>query len=440
MYDTLDFIAKNKDKITRKINSTLIKKLNRKTDIIYYDVTNFYFEIEESDDDEVDESGNLLKKGLRKNGVSKEERKQPIVQMGLFMDDTGIPMAIEEFPGNTLDHLTVRTSLQKNIDCLDLARFIMIGDRGICCYPNLLQLLDAGNGYIVAKSLLKSTEADRKWSYSDEGFIKESTDFKYKSRIVDRIVFDKNGIKRTISEKEIVYWSKNFEKRSMAENKSFLEFLDKLLDSPGNFRITALQSKSLRKFLKKEFMNEKTGELINASEFKGFLDEDKIEAFKKGMGYYKIVTSELSMDPKEAIDKYHGLSKIEEQFRIMKGDLNTRPIFVRNPEHIKAHLFICFLALVILRIIQNKITNSGLVSPSKNKKVNWSTGLSGKRIQAALNSWLIEKTPNLLYKFFNLYNPDLKLILDAFNIKIPLQLFSKLELKNLKTSIKIFDD
>ena len=364
VYDTLDFIAEHKDKIIRRMNTSLVKKAGRKPEIIYYDVTNFYFEIEDPDDDILDEDGNVLEKGLRKMGVCKESRKQPIVQMGLFMDDNGIPIAIEEFPGNTLDHLTLRTALKKNIDGADYSRFIMIGDRGICVYPNLLHLLDTGNGYIVAKSLLKSSAKDRAWAHSDEGYISESDNFKYKSRIISRKAADENGIKRTISEKEVVYWSENFAKRQLKENKSFLEFLEKLIESPANFRATTMQAKSLRKFFKKELVDVKTGEILDSAKLRAMIDLDKVKAFKKDMGYYLIVTSELEMSEKEVIEKYHGLSKIEDQFRVLKGDINTRPIFLRNPERIKAHLTICLIALIMSRIIQNRIIKSGLVPTS----------------------------------------------------------------------------
>ena len=259
VYDTLDFIAENKDKIVRRMNTNLVKKANRKPTMIYYDVTNFYYETEDPDEDELDEDGNVLVQGLRKFGVSKENRNQPLVQAGLFMDDNGIPISIEEFPGNTLDHLTLKTALKRNIDGAEFSRFILVGDRGICAYPNLLHLLDTGNGYIVAKSLLKATEADRKWAYSDEGFIKESETFKYKSRIVSRKTKDESGTKRTISEKEVVYWSKNFADRCMKEHKSFLEFLEKLMANPTSFRVTATQAKSVKRFLKKELINTKTG-------------------------------------------------------------------------------------------------------------------------------------------------------------------------------------
>lgn len=255
VYDTLDFIFDNKDKIIRRINTSLVKKTGRSPEIIYYDVTNFYFEINEPDEDTFDEEGNVIEKGLRKMGVCKEERKLPIVQMGLFMDDSGLPIAIESFPGNTLDHLTLRSALAKNIDDMEFSRFILIADRGICCYPNLLHLKDAGNGYIVLKSLLKSTKKEQEWTYSDDGYICVNNDFKYKSRVVKKTVKDKNGTNRTIEEKVIVYWSRKFQSRAERENKKFLDFIEKLQKHPENFRITATQARCLRKFFKKEWFS-----------------------------------------------------------------------------------------------------------------------------------------------------------------------------------------
>jgi len=437
VYDTLDFIAENKDKIIRRMNTNLVKKAGRRPEIIYYDVTNFYFETENADEDDLYEDGNVLVSGLRKFGVSKENRKQPLVQMGLFLDDNGIPIAIEEFAGNTLDHLTLRSALKNNIDGAEFSRFIMIGDRGICVYPNLLYLLDTGNGYIVAKSLLKGKQADRAWAYSEDGYIQDGENFKHKSRIVRRKVTDENGIVRTISEKEVVYWSKNFEQRNIKENKLFLEFLEKLTANPSNFRVTATHAKCIRKFLKKEFINEKTGEVLDSSKLIGMLDLEKIAAFKGNMGYYQIVTSELEMNDREVIDKYHGLSRIEDQFRVMKSDLNTRPMFVRNPDHIKAHLTICLIALTMLRIIQNRIVDSGLLQKTE-KTLRWTSGLSAERIQKALDKWQVDKMPDDYFRFMGLNDPDLKLILNAFEFEIPAKFYQRNELKALKTQTKIF--
>ena len=435
VYDTLSFIAENKDKIIRRMNTNLVKKAGRSPNVIYYDVTNFFFETEDQDEDVLDEEGIVLEKGLRKFGVCKEERRQPIVQMGLFMDDDGIPIAIESFPGNTLDHLTLRPAMKKTIDSLEFSRFILIADRGICSYMNLLHLLDAGNGYIVSKRLLKSTKKEQEWAYSNDGYVIVSPDFKYKSRIAKRTVKDENGNPRKIEEQVVIYWSRKFEERSMSENRRFLDFLEKLEKSPSDFRITALQSKALRKFMKKEYVNKKTGEAINSSDIRGFIDFDKVKEYKNSMGYYQIVTSELTMDPRTVIDKYHGLTQIEDQFRVMKGDLETRPVFVRTPEHVNAHLLICMISLVIIRIIQKRIRDLGI---EKREDVYWNVGMSGERIQTALNKWKVDALPDDFYRFMDVDDPDLALILKAFNIEIPAKLYRRAELKSIKTSTKIF--
>ena len=435
VYDTLSFMAANKDRIIRRINTNLVKKAGRSPEVIYYDVTNFYFEIEDADDDITNEDGEVLEKGKRKLGVSKEERHQPLVQMGLFMDDEGIPIAIESFPGNTLDHLTLRPAMKKTIDDLDFSRFILIADRGICNYVNLLHLLDAGNGYIVSKSLLKSTKKEQEWAYADEGYKIVSPDFRYKSRIVKRTVKDENGNSRQIEEQVVVYWSRKFEQRSIRENKRFLDFLEKLEKSPGSFRITASQSKSLRRFMKKEYVNQKTGEIVNSSDMRGFIDFEKVKEYRKEMGYYQIVTSELKTTAVDVIDKYHGLTQIEDQFRVMKGDLETRPVYVRTPEHIDAHLLICLIALIMMRIIQKRIRD---MDPGKEKDVYWNVGMSGERIQRALNKWKVDALPGDLYRFADVDDPDLAIILKAFNIDIPPKLYRKAELKSIKTGTKIF--
>ena len=434
VYDTLSFIAENKDRIIRRMNTSLVKKAGRSPEIIYYDVTNFYFEIDDPDPDILDDDGNIIKKGQRKMGVCKEERKLPIVQMGLFMDDDGIPISIETFPGNTLDQLTLRPALKKNIDSLDFSRFIMIADRGICNYMNMLHLLDGGNGYIVSKSLLKSAKSELEWTYNDDGYTAVSEDFKYKSRILKRDVKDENGNERTLEEKVVVYWSRRFEQRSIKENKKFLEFLEKLEKSPANFRITSLQAKSLRKFLKKEYVNTKTGEMMASSDIRAYIDFDKVKEYRKSLGYYQIITSELTMDDREVIDKYHGLTQIEDQFRVMKSTLETRPVYVRTPEHVDAHLLICLISLIITRIIQKKIRDY----KGEKNDAYWNVGLSAERIQDALNKWKVMQLPEGLYMFMDIDDPDLALILKAFEIEIPAKLYRKSELKSIKTGTKIF--
>ena len=423
VYDTLSFLYDYKDKLINWVNNRLISKFNRTTNVIYYDVTNFFFETEEPDEGEDD---------LRKMGVSKEHRKQPIVQMGLFMDEQGIPISIETFPGNTLDHLTLKSALDKSINNLNLSRFILVGDRGMYRGDNSYYLTNMNNGYIISKSIEKTAKEEKEWIYKQEGYNIVSKDFKYKSRVIKRKV-TVGDEKKDITEKVVVYFSKKFYDKQMHDNKSFLEFIDKLQKNPENFRITKSQSSTLKKFLKKELLNDKTGEILNSKDLKALLDFDKINKYKESFGYYQIVTSELDMDDKNIIDTYHGLSRIEDQFKVMKSDLETRPMYVRTKEHINSHILICLLSLIIIRIIQNKVINYS--NPKVNNK--WSMGLSGSRIQTALNKWTVSEITNGYYRFNDLNDKDLKLILDSFEINIPTKLFKKMELHNIKTSIKV---
>lgn len=436
VYDTLDFIYENKEKIIRRMNTSLVKKWHRNPEIIFYDVTNFFFETSDPDEDLLDEDGNLIERGIRKMGVSKENRKQPIVQMGLFMDDQGLPISIESFPGNTLDANTFKTAISKSIDNLDYARFIMIADRGMCNYQNIFHLLDQNNGYIIAKSLLKSTKSEQEWAYSNADFIEVSKDFKYKSRIVKRTVKDTCGEKRTVTENVIVYWSRNFYERDLHENARFLDTLEKILKNPKGFRVTDMQARQMRQFFRGDILNSETGEVIEASKLRALLDKKKLEEFKSHFGFYQIITSEINMPVPEVIEKYHGLTRIEDQFRVMKSDLETRPVYVRTREHIEAHLLICLIALTMIRMIQCKICHSGLV-PKSDDITLWSMGLPAYRIQKALNKWKVEHLTDDLYRFTDLDDPDLKLILDSFDVKIPAKLFRKTDLKSQIKNINV---
>ena len=200
VYDALDVIYANRKQIIQRMNSSISKGIGRNTSTVFYDVTNFFFEVEQPDEDELDEEGNVVEKGLRKMGVSKENRKQPIVQMGLFLDDNGIPISVEMFPGNMLDHLTFRTAMRNTVDILNLDRFILIADRGMYNGTNMCHVLDQKNGYIVSKSLKKSTKKEREWVLDQDGYTVVSPDFRYKSRIVTRTVTAEDGTKKKMGQ------------------------------------------------------------------------------------------------------------------------------------------------------------------------------------------------------------------------------------------------
>lgn len=437
VYDTLSVIYENRLQILRRMNSAISKGLGRDTTLLYYDVTNFYFEIGDPDDDTLDEEGNLVEKGLRKDGISKEGRNLPIVQMSLFLDNSGIPVSIGMFPGNTLDHQTAVPTYDSTVRQMGFdQRFIFIADRGVCTGPIMCRLLDDGNGYIISKPLKKTRKELRQWVLDSTGYIEVDENFRYKAKQITAVVKDAKGRKREIRQQMVAYWSRHFYERDMAEHKSFLDFIQKLKESPQNFRVSAAQAKSLRRFMSREVVNKDSGEILDSRKLVAMIDEQKLEEFTEQMGYYVIVTSELDMKPQEVIDKYHGLSRIENQFEEMKGTLDTRPVHVYRKEHIYAHLMICMIALIMIRLIQHKYLSAN--PPAENDPRNWTYGLSGKRIQEALRKWKAIQTGEDTYWFADVDDPDLSSILQAFNISIPMKQYSYGEMTRKKTKIEVF--
>ena len=434
VYDALDVIYANRRQIVQRMNTCISRGIGRSADTVFYDVTNFFFETARPDEDFEDADGNVVA-GLRKFGVSKENRRQPIVQLGLFLDGNGIPISFATFPGNTLDHHTLRPAMDEAAGDLGIRRFVLVADRGMYSGTNMYAVREAGNGYIVSKSLRKTDKAERTWAIDPEGYTVVSENFRHKSRIVKRVVKDGNGKKREIREKVVVYWSKAFYERERSENASFMEFLGKLKENPGSYRISSSHSKGLRRFLKKEYVNKVTGEKVDSADLMPMIDEAKLTEFNDLMGYYQIVTSELEMGDREVIEKYHGLTQIEDQFREMKGTLETRPVFVQTPEHIKAHLMVCFMALTMIRIIQRKTRLSA--KPAKGES-RWSYGIPGARVSEALAGWQVLELPGEYYQVLKPKGDDIFAILKAFGMELKQQLYTRGEIREMKATASPF--
>ena len=436
VYDALDVIQKHAKQIVQRMNTCVTRGTGRSSKVVFYDVTNFFFETPRPDSDTTDADGNVIEKGLRKMGVSKENRRQPIVQLGLFLDDNGIPISFGMFPGNTLDHHTLRPAMKETVDALGLERFVLVADRGMYSGTNMCHVTDAGNGYIVAKSLRKSTKQEIAWAVSPEGYDFSDEKFRCKSRIVNRTVALPDGKKRIFKEKVVVYWSRSFYERELRENASFLSFVEKLKANPGGFRITAAQSQSLRRFLKKDVLDRKTGNILDGTKLAAMIDDEKLSAFNDLFGYYQIVTSELDMPDREVIDKYHGLTQIEDQFREMKSTLETRPIYVRTREHIEAHLMVCFIALTMMRLIQRK--TKAALGPESGKELDWTYGLPGARLSNALREWQVTELPGDYYQMLNASDGDIVTLFKAFGIDVPAKIYTKGDLRELKSAIDPF--
>ncbi len=439
VYDALDVVDANAEKIIRRMNTCVTRGAGRKTGLVFYDVTNFFFETERPDEDAGDGAG-----GLRKMGVSKENRRQPIVQLGLFMDGEGIPLSVGVFPGNTLDHHTLRPAMEKTVGTLGLGRFILVADRGMYSGSNMWHVRDAGNGYIVSKSLRKSTAEEVAWALSPGGYDSPGADFRCKSHVVARTATlvergpDGKERKKKVEfkEKVVVYWSRAFYERERRENKSFLEFVERLKANPGGFRVTAAQSHSLRRFLRDEVVDRETGDILDGRRLRAMIDDAKLEEFNRLMGYYQIATSELDMPDREVIAKYHGLTQIEDQFREMKGTLETRPVFVRTPGHIRAHLMVCFIALTMMRLIQRKTRS--VFGPDMGKDLDWTYGIPGERLVRALANWQVDEMPGGYLRMLNVRDGDIRMVLEAFGIEIGPRLYTKGDVRKLKSAVRAF--
>jgi len=403
IYRTLDVLSENSKKIQNRMNTKIKNSsIGRNTSLTYYDVTNYYFETMYGDDDvyELDENNEIIKgedgkpiivkKGFRKKGVSKENAKGPIVQMGLFIDNNGIPVSHKLFPGNTQDKTTFKNVLENDVDEMDLGKIVVVADNGMNTQENKYLIVNKENGYIVSKSVKKSWTKLGDWALEDKDYteIKNSSGevvFKYKSRINEiELTYKKEDgtkTKKVIKEKEIIYWSKKHYEKELHQNKKFIEYLESCKENPD--KLKDKQRKS-QEFIEVLDIDKKTGEVIKTKKVVVFLEE-KLKKYKETLGFYSIVTSEIEEDDKEIINRYHGLSRIEDSFRIIKSDLEGRPIYVWTEEHIKAHFLICFIALTIIRIIQFKILKY------ENKATlnvdGWEQGITAEKLKEGLNNF-----------------------------------------------------
>lgn len=436
VYRTLDFIYEHRGAIFNRINTAMVKHYHRTTNRVYYDVTNFFFETDEPDEDTALPDG-TAERSLRKKGVSKEHRDTPIVQMGLLMDEQGIPISIECFPGNTLDHQTLSASFRNSVDSIKNKeeRFVYVCDKGIGKGESIVYAISNGVGYITSRSVRGSSAAEKKWIANPDGYTVLNENFKYKTKIVKKTTTTPEGVKLEYPEKVLAYWSRKYYEREIAERDSFCAFVQEYLKDPNSYRISATQLPIIRKYLKKDVVNKKTGEILNSADLTAMLDVEKLQMDYDLMGYYTLATSEINMDDQQIISTYGNLVEIEDQFRVMKSVLDTRPIYVRSKEHIVAHLAICTVALILLRLIQRQIKEKH--PELKAHGCLFSPGMTASRIQTALNKWKIEAIGDTYYRFCDIDDSDLSMILSAFNIEIPRKCYKISEVKQLKSKIEM---
>ena len=345
VYRCLSFLNKHKETIQVWMNDKIKENYGRDTSLIYYDVTNYYFETDEQND--------FLRKG-----VSKEHRPNPIVQMGLFMDNNAIPITYELFAGNTNDCLTYRPNFGKIKKQFNLGRVISVADKGMTTGDNIWYTINtpAHDGYVFSMSIRGAEKSMKKYVLDDDGYVWLGKEYKRKSRKYPRTiqVTSTSGkkIKKQVDEKQIVFWSEKYAKRAKAEREATLAKARDLAANPGSY--TRATSYGAAKYIKKVDYDKDTGEILTASSILD-IDEDLIRVEEALDGYYMLLTSEMDTPDDKIIDMYRGLWRIEESFKITKSELEARPVYVWTREHIEAHFLTCFVALTISRILEMKL-------------------------------------------------------------------------------------
>lgn len=345
VYRSLSQVVTFRDTLKLYLHKQIKKTIGRETDIVYYDVTNYYFEIDKQDE-------------LKRKGVSKEHRPDPIVQMGLLMDTKGIPVSYDLFPGNTNDCETLMPVLDKVRKDYDIGRFVIVADKGINTADNIAFNLARGNGYVFSQTVRGGNKELKDYVLDESNYRKIGEGFKIKSRLYPREIKVSNASggksKVRLDEKQVIFYSSDYDRKAKADREPALLKAQNLINCPSKYNKST--SYGAAKYVKNLIFDKDTGEIITTKQ-KLCLDEAKLREEEKFDGYYAIVTSEWEKSDDEIIEIYRGLWRIEEAFKVTKSDLETRPVYLSRNDHIQAHFLICFVALVIARLLALHLDN-----------------------------------------------------------------------------------
>jgi transposase len=345
VYRSLSFFSEQKEALQLWMHERVLKKYSRDTSLVYYDLTNYYFETDQQD-------------GFRMKGVCKEHRPDPIVQMGLFMDRNGIPVSYKLFAGNEADCMTLRPMISETARNYSLGRIIVVADKGVISSDNIWYTLSARNGYVFSYSVRKSDKAFKDYVLDQDGYRwnKDKT-FKIKSRLEPRtikVTSSRGGkICKQVEEKQVIVYSDKYAEKARHDREQAVQKAKDLIKNPSRYDRAA--SYGAAKYIKNLVFDKDTGEIMEDAKNLLVFDEEKLKDEAVYDGYYAIVTSEIDMGDNEILDIYHGLWEIEETFKITKSTLETRPVYVSLKDHIEAHFLTCFIALVLVRLLEFKL-------------------------------------------------------------------------------------
>ena len=397
VYRALDVISKEKENIEKwcyEKSLNIIKERNTK--VLYYDCTNYFFEIEMEDDDDLENN----KQGLRKYGRNKENRPLPITEMGLFIDGTGFPLAFNINPGNTNEQTTLRPLEKQIMKDFQLSKFLVCTDAGLGSFANRYFNTKGDRIYIITQSLKQLSSKYQADALSTLGwhllgsnksininkinkYDSKNKNIYYKEMLIKRTKTDaKTKEKITLEERMIVTFSpkyaayqKNIRDSQISRAKEIIE------KHPEQF--SKLPQNNAKRFIQKENIT-KDGEC--AEKYKLYYKEslEKYEAQFDGL-YALCVPEKVEGNIEEILQISRGRWEIEESFRIMKSEFKARPVYLHLEERIRAHFTICYLALLIYRILekeklQDKYTTEEIITTLKDMLSNKIEGLGFKQL------------------------------------------------------------
>ena len=438
MYRALTYLKDYKEEIELLLWNNTREKYKRDTSKTFYDCTNYYFEIEYNDEDEyelnddnsikIDEKGNKIikKKGYRKRGPEKNKRPDPIIEMGLLMDASGIPIAYNLFSGNDSEKLSLIPEIKRLKNKFNFNRTIVVADRGLNCSDNIIEISGTSlemskkrNGYVYGQSVRGADQEFKEWALNKNGYkLDKITDeienkeinFIHKSRIYPKKMYvtrtdkglTKSGNKRRewieVDQKQMVYFSQKYADKQKHDRDLMIEKAKDLIKNPHKYNKAT--SYGATNYIKNLKFIKSTGEIADVSNL--IFDEEKIKEEEKYDGYYSIVTSEEHLSDIEIRNIYRGLARIENTFKVTKSTLASRPVYVWTPEHIEAHFLTCFVSLVILRLLEEKLERKF----SPNKIVNSLKNYTSSNIEH--NIYLQNNYDDIIENFDNIFNLNLK--------------------------------
>jgi len=343
LYDGLEYIGSEYEKIIEIYNHQINQRYRFDTSHTYFDCSNFYFEIDKEDD-------------FRMKGKSKENKKEPLVSMGLLLDAHQIPIGMKIFPGNESEKPVLRNIIddlkrRNNIT----GRTIQVADKGLNCINNIIHALKNGDGYIFSRSVKTLSDVEKTWVLLENDYVDVKTkDGEVLYRIkecVDDFTYtytDSEGHtkKRQIREKRVVTFNPKLAEKQKYEINRQVEKA-KALKACQAKKSEYGDSAKYVSFIAADKKGQETDGKVKVE-----LNEKAIENAKKLAGYNMMVTSELTMTASQIYNAYHNLWRIEESFRVMKSQLDARPVYLQKEETITGHFLICYLAVLLTRLFQ----------------------------------------------------------------------------------------